>query len=87
MRYRYGAEGWTCNFTRSLCIWICNYIAHCYCEGGYIAFDKEAVGGFLISTGLLSRNGKGTDVDGSILFHYIGNVDAIVQKWQCGWMA
>ncbi|XP_058109571.1 uncharacterized protein LOC131252840 [Magnolia sinica] len=49
------------NFTRSLCTWICNYLAHCYCEGGYIAFDKEAVRGFLISTGLLSRNGKGTD--------------------------
>lgn len=30
-----GAEGWTFSYTCALCIWICYYIAHCYCEGGW----------------------------------------------------
>lgn len=37
-----GAEGWNFSFTCALCVWICYYIAHCYCEGGYTSFDKAA---------------------------------------------
>lgn len=37
-----GAEGWTFSYTCALCIWICYYIAHCYCEGDYISFDEAA---------------------------------------------